>query len=137
MTSGPPNLNQRTNTLAGLVHGAQLVWRLLLDPRVPGWIKLVPLFTLIYLISPIDLIPDFLVGPGQLDDLGILLLGLWVFLRLVPRDVRRQYAPETGPVDSGAVDVTYRVVPTDPPDAGPAAPPARLPPPRDLPARDQ
>ena len=65
MTNGPPNLNQRSSTLAGLAHGAQLVWRLLQDPRVPGWIKLVPLFTLIYLISPIDLVPDFLVGPGR------------------------------------------------------------------------
>ncbi len=137
MTNGPPNLNQRSSTLAGLAHGAQLVWRLLQDPRVPGWIKLVPLFTLIYLISPIDLVPDFLVGPGQLDDLGILLLGLWVFLRLVPRDVLRQYAPETSPVDNGAVDVTYRVVPKDPPGAAPAAPASLLPPPRDLPTRDE
>ena len=140
MTNGPPNLNQRANTLAGLFHGAQLVLRLLQDPRVPGWMKLVPLFTLIYLISPIDLVPDFLVGPGQLDDLGILLLGLWVFLRLVPQDVLRQYTPDASPVDDGAVDVTYRVVPQDPPDAAPAEPagtPARLSPPSDLPTRDK
>jgi uncharacterized membrane protein YkvA (DUF1232 family) len=107
MTSGPPNLNQRVNTLTGLVSGARLVWRLLQDPRVPGWLKLIPLFTVIYLISPLDLVPDVLVGPGQLDDLGILLLGLWVFLRLAPQDVLRQYAPDTHPADNGAVDVTY------------------------------
>ena len=137
MTSGPPDLNQRANTLAGLAHGARLVWRLLLDPRVPGWMKLVPLFTLIYLISPIDLVPDILVGPGQLDDLGIVLLGLWVFLRLVPKEVLREYAPETGPVDDGAVDVTYRVVPNDPPGGAPAPSASQLPPPSDLPARNQ
>jgi uncharacterized membrane protein YkvA (DUF1232 family) len=137
MTSGSPNLNQRVNTLTGLVHGARLVWRLLQDPRVPGWIKLVPLFTLIYLISPIDLVPDVLVGPGQLDDLSILLLGLWVFLRLVPQDVLRQNAPDANPADNGAVDVTYRVVPKDPPGGAPSAQTPRLSPPSDRPAQDQ
>jgi uncharacterized membrane protein YkvA (DUF1232 family) len=28
--------------------------------------------TILYILSPVDLIPDFLVGPGQLDDLGVL-----------------------------------------------------------------
>jgi uncharacterized membrane protein YkvA (DUF1232 family) len=137
MTSGPPNLNQRVNTLTGLVSGARLVWRLLQDPRVPGWLKLIPLFTVIYLISPLDLVPDVLVGPGQLDDLGILLLGLWVFLRLAPQDVLRQYAPDANPADSNPVDVTYRVVPKDPPDGGPTAQTPRLPSPSDLPRGDQ
>jgi uncharacterized membrane protein YkvA (DUF1232 family) len=137
MTSIPPNLNQRANTLTGLVHGARLVWRLLQDPRVPGWIKLVPLVTLIYLISPIDLVPDILVGPGQLDDLGIVLLGIWLFLRLVPRDVLRQYAPDTEPVDNGAVDAIFRVVPNDPPGSAPATPAAQLTPPSDSPIQER
>lgn len=34
------------------------------------WI-LVPLLIL-YLLSPYDLVPDFLVGPGYLDDLGLI-----------------------------------------------------------------
>jgi uncharacterized membrane protein YkvA (DUF1232 family) len=135
MSSDPPNLNQRVNTLTGLVRGAQLVWRLLLDPRVPGWTKLVPLVTLIYLLSPIDLVPDLLVGPGQLDDLGILLLGLWLFLRLVPQDVLRQHSPDAGPADEGAVDASYRVVPNDPPAAEPDVPAAQLPAPPDPPSR--
>jgi uncharacterized membrane protein YkvA (DUF1232 family) len=139
MTGIPPHLNPRANTLTGLVQGAQLVWRLLCDPRVPGWTKLVPLFTLIYLISPIDLVPDVLVGPGQLDDLGILLLGLWLFLRLVPLNVLREYAPDASPVDNGAVDVTYKVVSNDPPGAAPAepaGPPARLSQPGDIHAEE-
>lgn len=115
MTSGSPNLNQRVSTLAGLARGARLVWRLLQDPRVPGWIKLIPLATLIYLLSPLDLVPDILVGPGQLDDLGIVMVGLWIFLRLVPPDVLRSYAPDSGPAEGDAVDVTYRVVPKDAP----------------------
>jgi len=27
-------------------------------------------------ISPIDIIPDFLIGPGQVDDLGVITVGL-------------------------------------------------------------
>src|SRR5688572_7141849 len=56
----------------GMVDQVKLGWRLLRDPRVP-WIKnALPAFAALYLISPIDPIPDFLLGLGQLDDFGIL-----------------------------------------------------------------
>lgn len=35
------------------------------------------IFALAYLISPIDLIPDWILGFGQIDDLGILGLSLY------------------------------------------------------------
>lgn len=34
------------------------------------------ILTLAYVISPIDLIPDWIIGFGQLDDLAILAFGL-------------------------------------------------------------
>ncbi|MBS0263429.1 MAG: DUF1232 domain-containing protein [Planctomycetes bacterium] len=36
---------------------------------------LVIVLTVVYLLSPIDLVPDFLPGVGQLDDLAALLFG--------------------------------------------------------------
>lgn len=29
---------------------------------------------IVYVVFPIDLIPDLLIGPGQLDDLGVIVL---------------------------------------------------------------
>lgn len=40
-----------------------------------------------YALSPIDLIPDFIPIIGYLDDLLILPLGIWLALRLVPKEV--------------------------------------------------
>ena len=62
-------------------------WGYMWDRRVPIWIKLIPVLAVIYVLSPIDIIPDVLVGFGQLDDLGILLIGLQVFLNLIPKDI--------------------------------------------------
>lgn len=65
----------------------RLAWRLLGDRRVPPAVKLVPLAFLLYVVWPLDLVSDAIPLLGQLDDLGILLLGLRLFLHLAPRDV--------------------------------------------------
>ncbi len=59
-------------------------WRLLRDPRVPLWMKAIPFLGLAYVLSPIDLIPDFLIGLGQLDDLGIMLAAMRLFESVTP-----------------------------------------------------
>jgi uncharacterized membrane protein YkvA (DUF1232 family) len=43
------------------------------------------------LILPTDILPDFLIGVGQLDDLAVILGGLRLFLRLCPRDVVQEH----------------------------------------------
>jgi len=71
--------------ISELVERGRLVWRLMNDDRVPSWLKVViPLVVGLYFFSPIDLIPDFLIGLGQLDDLGVVLLGMALFIRLAP-----------------------------------------------------
>lgn len=60
---------------------ARLVLHLLRDSDVPFYLKLMPFLTLIYLISPIDLLP------GGFDDATILLVGAKVFIELVPQHV--------------------------------------------------
>jgi uncharacterized membrane protein YkvA (DUF1232 family) len=42
--------------------------RLLRDPRVPRRAKVAVLLLIPYLVSPIDLVPDFIPVLGQLDD---------------------------------------------------------------------
>src|SRR3990172_7194352 len=74
-----------------LIMEARLIWRLLLDGRVSLWTKLIPAAALLYVLSPVDLIPDLIVGLGQLDDLGILLGSLRVFKSLVPDYIIREH----------------------------------------------
>jgi uncharacterized membrane protein YkvA (DUF1232 family) len=77
-------LGRRTSAraLAGFVPDCVVLFkRLLGDPRVPRRRKVVLGLIVVYLASPIDLIPDFLPGLGQLDDAIIVALGLRYLLR--------------------------------------------------------
>ena len=70
--------------LLTLLSRARLAARLLREPGVPWVTKAVPLLAALYLVFPLDFVPDLLPVLGQLDDLGIVLLALEVFLRLCP-----------------------------------------------------
>ena len=99
----PPE--ETASMIAGLVRNARLIWRLLWDGRVSGWLKMIPAAALAYLILPVDLVPDFLLGLGQLDDLAVLFLGIRVFMLLVPKEVMQSHLREMT-----SVDASYRVV---------------------------
>jgi uncharacterized membrane protein YkvA (DUF1232 family) len=60
---------------------------LLSDPRTPKLPRLAVVLGVVYLISPVDLVPDFLVPVvGYLDDLTLLWLGVrWLF-RSAPKE---------------------------------------------------
>lgn len=47
----------------------KLLARIVRDPRVPVRTKAFSGAVLLYVLSPIDLIPDFIIGFGKLDDL--------------------------------------------------------------------
>ena len=57
------------------------------DKRTGLWIKLPALISLIYLLSPVDLIPDFIPFFGYLDDLIVVPLLLNLSIRLLPKEV--------------------------------------------------
>ncbi len=70
----------------------RLYGRLLRDPRVPFYLKLLFFIPFLYILSPIDLIPEaFLSVFGLVDDIGLLLFMLKLFLRLCPEDVVREH----------------------------------------------
>ena len=66
---------------------ARLVWRLSRDPRVPPRTKATLFIIAGYLVSPIDVVPDFIPGIGQIDDLVILAFALDQMLNRVPEEV--------------------------------------------------
>lgn len=61
-------------TLLAIPRVAMLIPKLMKDGRVPLRIKLALAGLALYLASPWDIIPDFIPGLGQLDDIVILLL---------------------------------------------------------------
>jgi hypothetical protein len=50
----------------------KLIWRLMGDKRINFLLKLLPVAAVIYLVSPIDLIPDPVPILGYLDDLVLI-----------------------------------------------------------------
>ena len=70
--------------IRGTINEFILTWRLLRDPRVSMWAKIIPIAALLYVLSPLDFIPDFIIGIGQLDDLGVVFAGLRLFQAVIP-----------------------------------------------------
>ena len=55
------------------------------DSRIPLALRVIPPGLVLYLATPIDLIPDFIPVIGHLDDVVIAVVGLGLLLRLTPR----------------------------------------------------
>lgn len=108
--------------LTQFVRTLRLVWRLLNDSRVSILPKLIIPAAAIYVISPIDLIPDVILGLGQLDDIGVATLAIALFIEFCPHNIvdehRRAIAAEAGTGstrEEDVIDGTYREVKDDEP----------------------
>ncbi len=82
-----------------LFHG---LWR---DPRVPRGSKLLLGFGLVWLASPIDLIPEFVPVVGPLDDAIVAAL----ILRSVARRVGKSVLAEHWRGDPATLDTFFRL----------------------------
>jgi uncharacterized membrane protein YkvA (DUF1232 family) len=93
---------------------ARLVYKLLLDPEVPIYLKVLPFAAVVYILFPFDFIPDVIPGFGQLDDITILILGTKMFIDLAPKQVvarhlqnMRSHGDNIPTVDEQPVDELY------------------------------
>ena len=69
------------------------VRRLRRDPRVPRSARVAIVVAGLWVLSPIDLIPEFIPVIGPLDDVVVVALALRYAARRVPPDVLRQAWP--------------------------------------------
>lgn len=80
---------KRLSMLWLLVRGdARRLWIALRHPQAPRWLKVGTALVLLYLVSPIDLIPDALPFIGVVDDLVLVPLAIRFMLKRLPTGVR-------------------------------------------------
>ena len=119
-TNVPPD--QRVGLLTDFLRQGQLAWQLMRDPRVASATKVVlPVLAVLYLLSPIDLLPDVFPVLGQMDDLAVLALAVKLFVSLAPPQVVAEHRdnirrggkaapPTASEAEPETVDAEYRVV---------------------------
>ena len=70
------------------------LWHALRHPARPAWLRPAVALVALYLLSPIDLIPDVLPVIGIVDDLVLIPLVISWMVRLLPEALkRRQTSP--------------------------------------------
>lgn len=68
-----------------------ILYRVSKDRRLGKWKTLFLSLIIGYLISPIDLIPDFIPILGQLDDLIVVTLGFIIAHRIIPHQIWEEH----------------------------------------------
>jgi len=85
--------------LLNLPNFVRLYWRLLCDRRVSIWPKALLLLSVLYVLSPLDFIPDVIPLFGEIDDLVVVIVVCRLFVYLCPREVVREHVRM---IDAGA-----------------------------------
>jgi uncharacterized membrane protein YkvA (DUF1232 family) len=77
---------------------ARQLWFALRHPRAPGWLKMGAALIVLYLVSPIDLIPDVLPIIGVVDDIVLVPLAIRWLLKRLPPEIAAAAAARSGRV---------------------------------------
>ena len=81
-------MSKRVAMLWSLVRGdARALWFALRHPAAPGWLKLGTLGIVLYVLSPIDLVPDWIPVLGVMDDLVLVPLAIRFLLNRLPPEL--------------------------------------------------
>lgn len=116
-TTAATTKNTDPSVLYEIWRSLQLVWHLMADSRVPFFPKLIVPLVILYILSPIDIVPDVLLVLGQLDDIALLFFGTKLFINLCPPDIVLEHRRALGGgrefTADDYVDGTYRVIDED------------------------
>jgi uncharacterized membrane protein YkvA (DUF1232 family) len=94
--------SQNTGFFQDIIQRIKLIGRLMGDKRVNFFLKILPVAAVVYLVSPVDLIPGLALPViGALDDAAVLWFGTSLFVSLCPEEVVQEHlAALTKVVDS-------------------------------------
>jgi uncharacterized membrane protein YkvA (DUF1232 family) len=96
----------RSGAWPTLKRQARLIVELMRDRRVPIWMRAIPFLGFVYLISPIELLPDVALLPfGILDDVVVIILCLTIFMAIVPKAIVRDHASWLNAADISIEDL--------------------------------
>jgi uncharacterized membrane protein YkvA (DUF1232 family) len=85
-----------------------MLWRAFMAAETPVWLKALMLLVPAYLISPIDILPDFIPLLGWLDDLVVIpLLVSWI-VSMLPQKAESRTTYERRDRDGNVIDGDYR-----------------------------
>lgn len=88
---------KRLTVLWAAVRGdARLLWHALRHPEAPLWLKLGTVGLVLYVLSPVDLIPDVLPVLGVVDDLVLVPLAMRWLLGRLPAHIRAHAEQRAG-----------------------------------------
>jgi uncharacterized membrane protein YkvA (DUF1232 family) len=94
---------KRVAVLWSVVRGdARLMWRALRHPQSPAWLKWGAAGLVLYLLSPIDLIPDVVPLLGVVDDIVLIPMAMRWMLGRLPVSLQKDVRTATG-VDTPVV----------------------------------
>ncbi len=100
---------KRLTVLWMLVRGdARRLWYALRHPLAPGWLKPSVALLLLYLVSPLDLIPDAIPIVGIVDDLVLLPLAVRWMLSMLPVALRAEIENRFGGAAASAAQSSRR-----------------------------
>lgn len=87
-----------------------LLWRAFTAAGTPLWLKGLMLLVPLYLISPVDLIPDFIPLAGWLDDIVIIPLLVSWLVSLLPQNAGpgQNYGTQSSRDGGSTIDGTAR-----------------------------
>jgi len=91
LKDSPLDLKQRAKQLKTDIPAIYLSLK---SPDTPWYVKALAALTVLYALSPIDLIPDFIPVLGYLDDLIILPALITLTIRFIPKDIFERYRVE-------------------------------------------
>ncbi len=84
---------KRLSVLWTVIRGdARLLWRALRHPQAPGWLKPAAALLVLYVLWPVDLIPELVPVLGVVDDLVLIPLAIRFLLARLPAALRADIA---------------------------------------------
>lgn len=88
---------KRLSVLWSVIRGdARLLWFALRHPLAPGWLKPAVALMALYVLSPVDLIPEAIPFFGVVDDLVLLPLVISFIVKRLPPALRAEFSRRPG-----------------------------------------